>query len=249
MDPTLWGPLAWNLIFDINWGVCQLKNSKDLMNALSVEQLETIDAAIQTFYQSLQFILPCKYCRASYRKYLEFMDRLSLRGNSISDDNSFTDDTSTKKPCTQALRWAYDLKNKVNDKLGKSYRPTFEQVLIRMQTLHSFGSQYSLMDFFFIIAENYDAQFEELQVDPNNNIDFKALKHAWFYLFIKSVSILIAFTLATKQSYAGIAAAFRSLPIEKHHVLSKQSVTTYLCQVAETFMQTPQSTCRRSNSA
>lgn len=249
MDPTLWGPLAWSLIFDLNWGLCQLKNSPELMATFTDEHIRTIDAAVLTFYQSLQYMLPCKYCRESYRYYLSSMDNLSLRRGAPVGHSS-----GVEKSCTKALRWAYDLKNKVNDKLNKTHRPTFEQVLARMQTLHSFGSQYSLMDFLFIIAENYDSQFEELQVATSTTttaaaaaastaVDLSSFKQAWFYLFMKSVALLITIALHSKKSYASIASAFMKHPIQKSDVISKKAVYDYLCVIAGSFMAAP-AACR-----
>ncbi len=111
MDPTIWGPKLWNIIFDICWAI-------DRNNTSKIQQ-----QSVTIFFESLQYLLPCKYCRMSYVQYLR-----DLKG-------------PPKSGSGNALRWAYTLRNKVNNKLKRKYKLTFEKFERRMKTYQSMSSQ------------------------------------------------------------------------------------------------------------
>lgn len=87
MDTKAWGPPLWDSLFFIAHGY-QLNPHPD-----RVEQYNT-------FFQSLAGVLPCKYCRDSLTGFLKELNFKQY----IKDGRG-------------AMRFVYDLKNKVNQKL------------------------------------------------------------------------------------------------------------------------------------
>lgn len=80
MNTLFWGPSAWQLIHSI--GLVYPKNPTDIERKYFFE-----------FFDSLQYVLPCKHCRKSYSVYYKDIDL-----NKLYD-------------------WTWKLHNKVNDKL------------------------------------------------------------------------------------------------------------------------------------
>jgi len=87
MDTKAWGPPLWDSLFFVAYGY-QLNPHPD-----RVEQYNT-------FFQSLAGVLPCKYCRESLAGFLKELDFKQY----VRDGRG-------------AMRFVYDLKNKVNQKL------------------------------------------------------------------------------------------------------------------------------------
>lgn len=210
MDPSIWGPLAWQLIFDINWGVCLARNSSGGSGSNSTPRVDMVlvDAAVNSFYNSLQYLLPCKYCRESYREYLKSMGSVN---------------TMDQNDCTAALKWAYNLKNKVNDKLGKRDRPTFDQVMRRMKTYQAFGSQYSVIDFLFIVVENYDGGDPEMQTQ----------KRAWFFVMLRSLAMILSLVLQHHHPYSLLGQAMKTIQVTPACAESKATAVQYLCSIGK----------------
>lgn len=60
MDPFVWGPMTWNLIFDICWRmdkIMPIRNTK-------------LRQHVQVFFQLLTNLLPCPSCCCSYKRIL-----------------------------------------------------------------------------------------------------------------------------------------------------------------------------------
>jgi len=89
MDTRFWGPDGWKLFHTIAFKYPHLPSDDDIMNH-------------KIFYNSLQDVLPCKYCRISYRKYI---NEQPIEKHLKSHDKLF--------------KWSYNLHNKVNGKLRK----------------------------------------------------------------------------------------------------------------------------------
>ncbi len=86
MDTRFWGPSGWKLI-----------------HLIAHEPIKTAchASAILKWFQLLEFVLPCKYCRASFHDYIR-LQPLTLE--IVLDADAFG-------------RWAYDIHNRVNGKL------------------------------------------------------------------------------------------------------------------------------------
>lgn len=109
MQTTKWGPSGWKKFHGI---------AKQY--PINIQKLNTPNAtrnATRLFYYHLAKILPCKYCRQSYSKYIN-----------LKPIDSHLESRSKLK------RWTYDVHNLVNDKLRNqgylhSPNPSYEDVL------------------------------------------------------------------------------------------------------------------------
>jgi hypothetical protein len=85
MDTRFWGPSGWALLH--------------LIAAAPIEPGR--QAAVKQWFDLLEYVLPCKYCRASFHDYTKLQPLT---------------DAILKKPETFG-RWVYDIHNRVNAKL------------------------------------------------------------------------------------------------------------------------------------
>jgi hypothetical protein len=85
MDTRFWGPSGWKLI--------HLVAADRITGARRKAVLEWV--------QLLEYVLPCKYCRASFHDYIRLQP---LTDTIVGDPDAFG-------------RWAYDIHNRVNGKL------------------------------------------------------------------------------------------------------------------------------------
>lgn len=89
MDTRFWGPSGWKLLHLITYGYPNTPSNQDKIN-------------YGVFFNSMKYILPCKYCRMSLTKfYKQIPVEEHLR---------------TKETLTN---WLYQIHNKVNNKLRK----------------------------------------------------------------------------------------------------------------------------------
>jgi len=129
MDTRFWGPSGWRLLHLITF-------------AYEPKQ----KAAVQEFFSTLPFVLPCKFCRASLSEYYE------------------------KEPLAPALasratltRWLWKIHNLVNGKLRgqgllKAPNPPFahvEKIYKERIAAGCVRTEFEGWDFLFSIAENH----------------------------------------------------------------------------------------------
>lgn len=128
MDPNIWGPLVWNIIFDVCWF---LENyNKNIEN--------TTWKGICIFFQCWKWLLPCKYCRSSYKHFLNQMNNYPPKGKG-------------------ALLWGYKLKDLVNQKLNKP-SISYDLFIRRMKTWTSISSTNNYWDLLYILSLNFKDQ-------------------------------------------------------------------------------------------
>jgi len=89
MNTTFWGPSGWQFLHTLSFIYPENPSFNDKVK-------------MQEFMNSLCFILPCKYCRLSFTKYIS-----SLPINNYLDSR------------TTMIEWLYKIHNKVNNKLRK----------------------------------------------------------------------------------------------------------------------------------
>ena len=89
MDTEFWGKSGWELCHSI---------------AYLFDPENTFKSMIKLFYKSLQYVLPCVYCRRSFKKFIQ-MDPI---------------DVTSRRSLT---KWIYTIHNHVNDKLRKQGYP------------------------------------------------------------------------------------------------------------------------------
>ncbi len=116
--PIVWGPLVWHIIFDIS------KILDNHWNQWTKEEQEHF----MRFFSLLKFMLPCKYCRKSFRRFFKDIP-----------------------PHFPFLTWSYNLKNRVNTKLNRPCYLSKTDFLRRSKVYSSFGSSMEWWDLMFII--------------------------------------------------------------------------------------------------
>lgn len=102
MKTTSWGKPAWLFLHTITFNYPEIIDEKD------PEHCERRKYTKELF-ENLQYTLPCKYCRASFKDFLEELPIDKFLG------------------CRADItRWLYDIHNKVNAKLRKQEREAVE---------------------------------------------------------------------------------------------------------------------------
>ncbi len=110
MDTRFWGPSGWKLLHLITFTYEPYDNSQQLLT--------------KSFLETLPYILPCKFCRASLTDYYR-----QLPYEKITEDGV----VSVLKSRETFSRWMYDIHNLVNDKLrsqglNPNSNPSFQNV-------------------------------------------------------------------------------------------------------------------------
>lgn len=101
IDVSCWGPTTWFTLHSITMGYPEKNVSPE------------IAGMYKKFFESLEFVLPCTWCRQNFKRNIE----------AIPIDNFL----STRRDIAY---WLYQIHNLVNDETGvpDSDRPTFDEV-------------------------------------------------------------------------------------------------------------------------
>lgn len=110
MMTTLWGPSAWIFIHSVGHGY-PLEPSQDHKNNY------------RQFFESLSDVLPCKYCRESFKQFI------------TTGDTKLTDDIFKNRD--SLTEWLYNIHEKVNNKLGVTYGLTLDEVRAKYESFRS----------------------------------------------------------------------------------------------------------------
>lgn len=163
MDTRFWGPDGWKLLHMV------AQNYPE--HPTKIEQ-----NTYKIFFESLQHVLPCIYCRMSYTEYI----------NDI-PINKFID---SKKNMT---KWLYLIHNKVNDKLRKQgllhYKdPTFDEVYDKYEKyLKEINSDETVnipgWDFLYSIIFNYPAHSSQIEL----------VRRYHYIIFFKYLGLVLPF--------------------------------------------------------
>ena len=96
----IWGPALWIGLHSIAFGY-------------PTEPTDDEKKGYRTFFESIQHVLPCLYCRISYYEFI------SSNETELIDDVFLNRDNLTL--------WLFNLHNKVNNKLGMDYGITYDE--------------------------------------------------------------------------------------------------------------------------
>jgi hypothetical protein len=105
LKPSCWGPTAWHFLHSVAMGYPE--------NVTNSPEDKTISNNYRIFFESLEFVLPCEWCKLHYKKNLTILpinDYLDGRRN--------------------LSLWVYKFHNLVNDETNvpENNRPSFEDV-------------------------------------------------------------------------------------------------------------------------
>lgn len=131
MDPQVWGPKLWRIMFDVAYRT-EVKKRQDAQWCLSENAHH-----VETFFHSLEDFLPCKNCRDSYTTYLKTMPPRVAHNDMVT--------------------WIFELRNKVNDKLHVPVpcRISLEMFRKRLKSYSSYTSIPDVLDMLHIFARNH----------------------------------------------------------------------------------------------
>lgn len=106
----IWGGPGWTFNHAITFGY-------------PINPTETQKKEYKNYFMSLGDVLPCKYCRDSYHKFI------TTGETALTNDKLKNRDTLTK--------WFYDVHNAVNDKLEVDYGVTYQDVIQKYESFRA----------------------------------------------------------------------------------------------------------------
>lgn len=99
MMTKVWGPPGWFFLHTVSFGCPVSPSDFDKENDLPEG---TTKQNYETFFRNVGNVLPCRYCRDSYKEFLK-----ELPPDASSRDS--------------LVKWLWEIHNKVNNKLGDEY--------------------------------------------------------------------------------------------------------------------------------
>jgi hypothetical protein len=100
--PDTWGPHAWEFLHSVSFAYPKNPTTRDKKGYMK-------------FFDSLKYVLPCTGCRKSYGNFIVDKNELLLNDDVFENRDKLT-------------KWVYDLHERVNKKLGKTYKITYDEV-------------------------------------------------------------------------------------------------------------------------
>lgn len=110
MMTSIWGKNGWIFLHSITFGY-SLEPTQDQKNNY------------RQFFESLADVLPCKYCRNSYKQFI------------TTGDTKITDDVFKNRD--SLTEWLYNIHEKVNNKLGVNYGLTLADVKAKYESFRA----------------------------------------------------------------------------------------------------------------
>ena len=107
----IWGPHFWEVLHFVSFGY-------------PLEPTDQHKKDYKDFYVAVKNVLPCKYCRESYSKFI-----LEEDGTKITDNDLINRDSLT--------RWAYKLHERVNEKIGMNYGVSYEDIYDKYESIRA----------------------------------------------------------------------------------------------------------------
>lgn len=106
MMTKIWGPHGWIFLHTVTFGY-------------PLEPTDEQKIKYKNFFESVGDILPCKYCRESYKEFIT--NKTPLTDNVMQNRDTLT-------------KWFYNIHENVNHKLGIDYGVTYEDVVARYES-------------------------------------------------------------------------------------------------------------------
>lgn len=131
MDTYIWGPPLWALLTTI----VRIHDAEKGPFAIeSIDELTMFRAYTLDLLNSLLYVLPCVYCRQSYRLFVKH---------------------SPPQRQKKFVEWLWSVHCKVNTKLERTQNITLEKYSKRLYVWSSFVDAFSLWDLLTIVVRNY----------------------------------------------------------------------------------------------
>ncbi len=156
MITTKWGPPGWTFLHKVSFTY-----STDLQKEF------------HEFFYILQFVLPCKYCRASFN---QFLHESPITNKVLQNKNNFS-------------HWFYEMHNKVNNKLRNQEKDAvnqyFDQIQQSYKTYHiSFNDAIQELRAFIkkTMITNNDPSFISVKAKYDHEDILKDCGEMWLFL-------------------------------------------------------------------
>jgi hypothetical protein len=112
MSTSYWGPNAWNFLFTSIIGNYPYKIDKKNKEHITLQEY------YKNFLSSLEFVMPCIFCRKSFKKFIKQLAIEDFLGGRI-----------------ELMYWLYLIKDKVNNKLIKQEKRCYINEKKRLKEL------------------------------------------------------------------------------------------------------------------
>lgn len=112
MSTKFWGPHAWDFLFTSIIGNYPYKVDKNNKEHIRLQKY------YKNFLKSLESVMPCIFCRKSFKKFIKQLPIGDFLGGRI-----------------ELMYWLYLIKDKVNDKLMKQEQKCFNNEKRRLKSL------------------------------------------------------------------------------------------------------------------
>jgi hypothetical protein len=229
MDTRFWGPSAWKLLHYIT---------------LDFEYSASHAITYARFFDTIPYVLPCKFCRSSLTDYYR-LHPFQLANSAID-------------PSCNLTKWLYTIHNCVNDKLRSQGIPTPANPSFRyvMQLYRSPPKMSMFWDFLFSVAYHYPKYVkpEPMPHCPKGITDADACdKNKWNVLPAKErMKWYIAFwTYLPDVLPLSVRSQWKRVPL-KPDVRSRQGMLQWLwkmrCVMDSQFTDPYHSVCRHIKS-
>ena len=131
MQTSVWGPAGWLFLHSMAQNYPWKPTLSQKNNYLS-------------FFKNISNILPCRYCRESYQKYITGIDNWKKSPKEqenpdilLPEDTNLLLDISKLESRKTLVTWLYNLHNRINKKLGVKCNPTFSEVWNKYESFRS----------------------------------------------------------------------------------------------------------------
>lgn len=104
----IWGPVVWEALHCIAFGY-------------PIEPTDEQKKSYKDFFTNLMNVLPCKFCRDSYKDFITTEENTVLKDCDMDNRESLT-------------RWLYKIHNRVNLKLGINYKISYEDIVNKYES-------------------------------------------------------------------------------------------------------------------
>ena len=151
MNTYIWGPPLWRILHTVSFTPINIPT----------DTVKTYNSCLLLLLTSLQHILPCSFCRASYQQYYWELPNVPHKITS-----------GLELEQNEMVNWVYELHTLVNQKLNSQCNNLPLHCLKKRQQLHTvFCSEEDVWDVLAILALNYTQQ-------PNQSVDQKINQYA-----------------------------------------------------------------------
>lgn len=220
----IWGPPMWESLFCVAFGYPVNPTPQHKQN-------------YKEFFKLLSFVLPCCMCRNSYAEYI------TNSSFALSDEVMISRNTLTK--------WLWNIKELVNNKLGKTYDETYEDICnkyesyrgkdimtpeIKLNAYNNSKNRFAPV-ISYKVAERFTEYATKLGFLNYKNVLDETQKNRFAtkkqrYVFDKQIWVIIDSMYANSKPACHVDGEFKDLPtLEELNLFSMRSTTLSTAEI------------------